>query len=124
MPASAVLKIFGLLTALAIVALSFSQGTSPPQVGTYSGTVKLLAGFSMVAGSLLLTYSIGATFLRNGGTGAFKALYWASLSSTGAGIAEAASGIMAMGVPLALIITALSFAGAGTLVLHDRMGGT
>src|SRR5271157_1256851 len=124
MPASASLKILGLLTALAIVALSFSQGTSLLPVSQYSGAVKLLAGLSMAAGSLLLAFSISATFLRNGGTGAFKALYWASLSSAGAGIAESASGVIALDVPLALLITALSFAGAGTLVLRHRMGGT
>lgn len=75
----------------------------------------------MSAGSLLLSFSVGETFLRNGGRRAFKALYWAAFSSVGAGISEAASGLIAIDVPLALSASSLAFAASGvTLLLFAR----
>ncbi len=124
MPASALLKVLSLLTAVGIACAAFFQASAPPQAGLYPAAIKLLAGITMTVGSLLLSFTISSTFLQSGGRTAFKALYWASLSSAGAGITEAASGLAAVNVPLSLFLASLAFAGAGMLTLHFGMGGT
>jgi hypothetical protein len=67
--------------------------------------------------------AIGGTFLRGGSNGAFKALYWASLASSGAGISQAASAFYPMNVTLAAALAALSFSGAGLMLLRFHNGG-
>ncbi len=123
MPPSVLLKALGLFTAMSIAGIALFQGTMPPQGDLYPETIKLLAGVMMVVGSLSLSFAIGSTFLHTGGRTAFKALYWASLSSAGAGIAEAVSGLAAVNVPLSLFLASLAYAGAGALVLHFSAGG-
>ena len=122
MTASLPLKALGSLTALAIVAFAFSQASSPPRTDPYGTAVKLMAGAIMAAGSLFISQSISDTFLRNRGRNAFKALYWAAVSSTGAGVSEAVSGLAAVNVTAGLSLAALAFAGAGTLTLRFSAG--
>lgn len=123
MPASALLTVLGLFTATGIAVAAFFLGSAPPQGSLYPETIKLLAGLMMIAGSLLLSLAISGTFLHTGGRAAFRALYWASLSSAGAGISEAASGLAAVNVPLSLFLASLAFAGAGIFLLHFSTGG-
>jgi hypothetical protein len=123
MPASMPLRAIGLLTALAIALAAIWPSPVAPGHDPYSMTVKLAAGALAAIGSLCLSYAVGRTFLRGGGRGAFKALYWASLASGGAGIAEAASGFIAVNMPLAAAMAALSFAGAGLMLLFYSGGG-
>jgi hypothetical protein len=124
MTASLPLKALGLLTALAIVALAFLQASSSPPPDSYGAAVKLMAGVIMVIGSLFLSRSISYTFLRNGGRNAFKALYWAALSSAGAGVSEAASGLATVSVLIGLSLGALALASAGAMMIHYSGGGT
>jgi hypothetical protein len=123
MPASILLKALGLLTALAIASTCFWPSAVAPRYDPYSITVKLAAGALAIIGSLCLSHAVGGTFLRGGGRGAFKALYWASLASAGAGVTEVASGFMAVNLPLAVTMAALSFAGAGLMLLFYSGGG-
>lgn len=123
MPTSILLRALGLLTALAIVFAATWHSPAMPTHDPYPVTAKLAAGALAAIGSLYLAYAIGGTFLRGGGRGAFKALYWASLASSGAGIAEAASGLIAVNVPLAVAMAALTFAGAGLMLLSYSGGG-
>jgi len=123
MPVSISLRAFSLLTALAIASVALWPSLAATRTDPYSMTVKLAAGALTVIGSLCLSYAIGDTLLSGGGRGAFKALYWASFASTGAGIAEAASGFIAANVTLAVAMAALAFAGAGLLLLSYSGGG-
>jgi hypothetical protein len=123
MPASMPLRAFGLLAALAIALAAIWPSPAAPRQDPYSITIKLAAGALAVIGSLYMSYAIGGTFLRGGGRGAFKALYWASLASAGAGLAEVASGFIAANVSLAVAMAALSFAGAGLMLLFYSGGG-
>ncbi len=113
----------GLLTALAIAAAALLFSPAGPPTDTYAVTVKLAAGALVAIGSLCLSYAIGGTFLRAGGRGAFKVLYWATFAGAGAGIAEAASGLAAANVPLAMALAALAYAGAGLQLLSFSGGG-
>jgi len=121
MPASIPIKALGALTAILILSLAFTQA-SHNKPDPYAATMKLFIGALMVAGSLFLSISISGAFLRNGGRNAFKALYWASLSSTGLGVSEAASGLIRVSVSTGLILTSLIFAASGVAVLHFISG--
>jgi len=123
MAASLTLKALGLTTALVIVVLAYSYDPAPPSFDPYEASIKLISGAIMAAGSLYLSYWIGRTFLCNGGKSAFRALYWAALSSAGAGISEAASGLVAMSVMAGLLMASFAFAGAGVMTLHFSAGG-
>ncbi len=123
MPPSLPLRASGLLAAMAIATAALWSPAAVHQLDAYSTTVKLAAGAIATIGSLYLSSAVGGTFLRGGGRRAFKALYWASLASAGAGIAEAASGLFAANVPLAVAMAALSFAGAGLMLLIYPGGG-
>jgi hypothetical protein len=123
MPASMPLRAFGLLTALAIASAAIWLSPAAPRHDPYFITIKLAAGALTVIGSMYLSHAIGGTFLRCGGRGAFKALYWASLASSGAGIVEAVSGFTAVNLPLASAMAALSFTGAGLMLLFYSGGG-
>ena len=123
MPASMPLRALGLLTALAIASAALWPPAPAPPPDPYSMLVKLAAGALAAAGSLCLSYAIGRTLLAGGGRGAFKALYWASFASAGAGVAEAASVFIAADVPRAVAMAALAFTGAGLLLLSYSGGG-
>ncbi len=123
MPPSMPLKGFGALTALAIASAALLFSPVEPPSDVYTVTVKLAAGTFVIIGSLCLSYAVGGTFLRAGGRGAFKALYWASFAGAGAGIAEAASGFVAASVPLAVALAALAYAGAGLMLSYYAGGG-
>lgn len=123
MPASMPLRAFGLLTALAIASMAILWSPIAPRCDPYSMTVKLAAGALMVIGSIYLSYAVGGTFLRGSGRNVFKALYWASLASSGAGLAEAASGLIAVNLSLAVAMAALSYSGAGLMLLFYSGGG-
>lgn len=118
MPASALLKASGLAAALFIAFAAALMGPSSPPADNYMATIRLGAGSIMCAGSLLLSKAIGETFLRNGGRGAFKALYCASLASTAAGGCEAASAFMAINRAVALTSTAALLSGAGLALIR------
>ncbi len=123
MPASLPLRAFGLLTALAVVSIALYASPPEPRHDDYSTMVKLTAGILAMAGSLYLAHAIAGTFLRHGGRGAFKALYWASFASAGAGAAEAASAFTPANAPLAAAAAALAFAGAGLTLTLFAGGG-
>jgi len=123
MAASLILKALALMTSLVIVTLAYSYDPAPPPFDPYEASIKLISGSIMAAGSLYLSYWISCTFLCNGGKSTFKALYWAALSSAGAGISEAASGLVAMSVTTGLLMASLAFAGAGVMTLHFSAGG-
>ncbi len=122
MPPSLSLRAFGLLTALVIVSAALYVSPADTRHDAYSATVTLLAGTMAAIGSLSLAYAVGGTFLRHGGRGAFKAIYWASYASAGAGFAEAASVIIPVNVSLATSMAALAFAGAGLVALSFAGG--
>ncbi|HTY89582.1 MAG TPA: hypothetical protein VMC84_00230 [Methanocella sp.] len=123
MPASLSLRAAGLLSASAIVAASAFYRPSPPPGDPYRSSLLMASGLILAIGSLLLSRTVRNTFLRHGGSGAFKALYWAVLASSGAGISEAVSTFYAMDVPLAASLAAVSFAGAGLMLLDFQKGG-
>jgi hypothetical protein len=118
MAASIKLKAAGLLAVSGIIAIgAFYQPVYSPG-DSYAATVKLAAGVSAIAGSMLLSSSIGRTFLKNAGRGAFKALYLASFSSAGAGVVEAASATVPMNVAAALCAVSVAFAIAGVWTVY------
>jgi hypothetical protein len=117
MPPSYPVRSIGFLAAGCIVTASLIFEPAAPGGDPYCTAIKLIAGASMAAGSLLLARNIGAAFLRSGGRGVFKALYLASFASAGAGISEAASGLAAVNVPLAVSLATLAFTGAGIMLL-------
>jgi hypothetical protein len=123
MPASMSLRALGMLTALAIALAALWPLAAAPPHDPYSMIIKLMAGSLAIIGSLYLAYAVGGTFLRGSGRGAFKALYWASIASVGAGMAEAASGFIVADVPLAAAMAAFSFAGAGLMLIFYSGGG-
>jgi hypothetical protein len=122
MPASMSLRALGMLTALAIALAALWPLAAAPRHDPYSMIIKLMAGSLAIIGSLYLAYAVGGTLLRGSGRGAFKALYWASIASAGAGIAEAASGFIVADVPLAAAMAAFSFAGAGLMLIFYSGG--
>lgn len=89
-----------------------------PTADHYAAVVKLAAGVLMVSGSMLLSSAIGRTLLKNAGKGAFKALYFASFSSAGIGVVEAASAMMPMNVAAALCAASVAFAIAGVWTVY------
>jgi hypothetical protein len=107
----------GVMAVCCIIAASFLSGPATPMGDIYGAAIKLIAGVSMAAGSLLLARAIGATFLRNRGRGAFKALYLAAFASAGAGLSEAVSGLFAVNVPLGISLATLAFTVAGIVLL-------
>ena len=118
MAASIMLKAAGLLAVSGIIAIgAFYQPVYGPG-DSYAVTIKLAAGVSAIAGSILLSTAIGRTLLKNSGKGAFKALYFASISSTGAGVVEAASATMPMNVAAALCAVSVAFAVAGVWTVY------
>ena len=123
MPASLPLKAAGLISALAISAASALVDPASPPGDRYQVAMRLAAGILMVAGPLLLSHAIGNTFLRQGGNMAFKALYWATMASAGAGLSEASSAFYAVDVPAAASLSAISLSAAGLLLLRFQKGG-
>ncbi len=123
MPVSLSLRTAGILSAAAVLATAALYVPSPAPVDTYQATIRLVAGLLLAAGSLSLSYAIGRTFLRNGGNDAFKALYCAGFASAGAGLSGAASAFYAMNLPLATSLAAISFSGAGLMLLRFQNGG-
>lgn len=123
MPVSLPLKAVSALSALAVVFAALSYMPSSPPGDTYRATMRVAVGALMLTGSLSLAIVIDGTFLRGGSNSAFKALYWASLASSGAGISQAASAFYPMNVPLAAALAALSFSGTGLMLLRFHKGG-
>lgn len=123
MPASLTLRAAGLLSAFCIVAASAFYMPALPPGDPYRASMRLAAGTLLAIGSMSLSHMIGKTLLRQEGNGAFKALYWASLSSAGAGASAAVSAFYAMDVPLAASLAAVSLSVAGLMLMQFRKGG-
>jgi hypothetical protein len=113
MAVSLQLKAAGILAASCIFALAYTYEPVSSTGGVYDGVVKAAAGIFVVVGSVFLSAAIGRTFLKNRGRGAFKALYFASLSSAGVGVAVSASAFTPMNVNAALSALSIVLAVAG-----------
>lgn len=123
MPVTLSLRAAGILSALAVVIAAALYMPARPPPDPYQAAMRLAAGLLLAAGSLSLSRAVGITLLKHGGNRAFKALYWAVLASAGAGISEASSAFYAMDVPLAVSLAAVSFSGAGLMLLLFQNGG-
>lgn len=123
MPVPLSLRAAGILFTGAVMATAALCMPEPAPDGPYQAMMRLSAGLLLVAGSLSLSHVIGRTFLRNGGNGAFKALYFAGFVSAGAGLSWVASALYAMNLPLAISLAAISFSSAGLMLLRFQKGG-
>jgi hypothetical protein len=108
---------------MAVVLAALLYMPASPPGDTYRAMMRVAVGALMLTGSLSLAIAIDGTFLRGGGNGAFKALYWASVASSGAGISQAASAFYPMNVMLASALAALPLSGAGLMLLRFHQGG-
>lgn len=117
------LRAAGILSFAIVVAASALYMPEAAPTDPYQATMRLAAGLLFASGSLSLSRSIGRTLLRGGGNGAFKALYCAGFVSAGTGICGASSAYYAMNLPLAASIAAVSFSGAGLMLLRFLKGG-
>jgi hypothetical protein len=123
MAASMALKVASILVASCIIALAYLYDPVPSTGIAYVYAVRAAAGIFVISGSVLLSAAIGRTFLKNGGREAFKVLYFASISSTGAGVAVLASVILPMNVNAALFALSSMFALAGVSTFHFFQSG-
>jgi len=123
MPASLSLRAFSVLSACAIVVAGALYAPVPPPGDRYQAWMRLAAGFLLALGSLTLSRAIGGTFLRQGGNGAFKALYWAGLASAGAGLSEALSAFYSMDVPLTIVLCTIAYSASGLVLLRFKKWG-
>jgi hypothetical protein len=125
MAVSLKLKAVSILAATCIFALAYIYEPATPAGSVYGSVVKAAAGAFVIAGSILLSAAIGQTFLKNRGRGAFKALYFAVLSSAGTGMAMFASAFTPMNVNVALLALSLVSAIAGVSMFRFfQAGGT
>ena len=123
MPASLSIRAFGALSACAIVAAGVLYSPMPPPGDRYQAWMRLAAGFLLALGSLTLSRAISGTFLRQGGNGAFIALYLAGLASAGAGLSEALSAFYSMDVPVTISLCTVAYAASGLMLLRFQKGG-
>lgn len=123
MPVSLSLRAAGILSVAVVLAASALYMPETVPADPYQATMRLAAGLLLAWGSLSLSRSIGRTLLRNGGNGAFKALYCSGFVSAGAGLSGASSAFCAMNLPLAASLAAASFSGAGLMLLQFQKGG-
>jgi len=123
MPASLSLRAFSILSACAIVAAGVLYAPVPPPGDSYQAWMRLAAGFLLALGPLTLSRAVSGTFLRQGGNGAFKALYWAGLASAGAGLSEAMSAFYSMDVPVTIALCTVAYSASGLMLLRFHKGG-
>lgn len=123
MAASMKLKASGILAASCIIALAYIYEPVSLTGSGYAPVVKAAAGISVIGGSVLLSTAIGQTFLKNNGRGAFKALYFASISSAGVGVVVSASAVAPMNVNIALFVLSLVFAITGVCMFRFFQAG-
>lgn len=112
---SFVLRLTGLLVVVAIVAAACICPAAMPPADDYRVIVKLASGLIAAGGSICLATAIGRTFLRSGGTGAFKAAYVAALSMAGPGLAEALSAFRPVDIGSALLTCCIVWVISGAL---------
>lgn len=122
MPVPLSLRAASILSVVAVLAASALYMPSPAPADPYHATIRLSAGLLLAAGSILLSRAIGRTLLRNGGNGAFKALYCSGFVSAGAGLSGASSAFYAMNLSLAVSLGVISFSGAGLMLLRFQKG--
>lgn len=123
MPVPLSLRAAGILSAAIVPVASALYLPAQPPVDPYQVTMRLAAGILLAIGSLSLILSIGHTLLRNGGNRAFRALYCCGFVSAGAGLSGASSAFYAMNLHLAISLAAISFSGAGLMLLQFQKGG-
>lgn len=123
MAASMKLNAAGILAASCIIALAYVYEPVSSTNGAYDSVVKAAAGISVIIGSVLFSNAVGQTFLKNNGRSAFKALYFAALSSSGLGVAVFASALVPMNVNAAIFAMSLVFAVAGICMLRFFQSG-
>ena len=125
MAPSFLLKSAGLAVGTGIVMIALLYRPVPVSGGTYASVVKASTGVLILAGSLLLSSAIGRTVLTHDGRGAFKALYFASLSTAGAGVSESISAVLPVNMGVALLAISTLFATAGlSLVRFFKESGS
>ncbi len=117
------LRAAGLLSFAIVVAASALYMPEAAPTDPYQATMRLAAGLLLAIGSLSLSRTIGRTLLGKCGTRAFKALYYGSFVSAGAGLSGMASAFYAINLPLAASLAAVSFSGAGLMLLSFQKGG-
>jgi len=123
MAASMKLKAAGILAASCIIALAYVYEPVSSTGTAYDSVIKALAGIFVIGGSVLLSSAVGQTFLKNKGRGAFKALYFASLSSAGVGVALSVSAVAPMNINAALFVLSIVFAVTGASTLRFLQAG-
>lgn len=100
---------------ITIAATAFVNPDVPPGPDAYPATLKVLAGAVTIVGSMYLTRSISLTFLRSGGTLAFRGAYVAAASLSGLGLAEASSVCWPADIRHALAVYCVLAAASGAL---------
>lgn len=123
MAASLKLNAAGILAASCIIALAYIYEPASSMGSTYDHVVKAAAGISVIAGSVLFSNTVGQTFLKHSGRGAFKALYFASFSSVGFGVTVFASALLPMNVNAATFALSIAFAVAGVCMFRFFQSG-
>lgn len=109
------LKIATMCAVLLVVLVSFYGGPGPLSYSLYQGTIRVLSGVGLIAGSLSLGTAISRTFLRSGGLPAFKGAYVAVLSISGLGVSIVLSVFYPVSMSSALLAYALISMSSGLL---------